>query len=180
MDSVFRWIESSALSVWTRESTSLIAYPAILSAPAIGMALAAGINAAIALRLLDAASEIPAAEMRRFAGVAWIGLAIHAVSGMLLLIAYPTKALTNPGLFIAASGVNALTFYLTTYRTVTANGAPVGAPPAAKAMAAVSLSLWIGVIVAGRLLTFYRPFPCQPPEPGFVATCIPGFHANWK
>jgi hypothetical protein len=41
MDSVFRWVESSALSVWTRESTSLIAYPAILSAHAIGMALAA-------------------------------------------------------------------------------------------------------------------------------------------
>src|SRR5262245_7807027 len=58
MDPVFRWIESSALSVWTRESTSLIAYPAILSAHAIGMALAAGVNAAIALRLLGAASEI--------------------------------------------------------------------------------------------------------------------------
>ena len=96
MDSLFRWIESSALSVWTRESASLIAYPAILSAHAIGMALAAGINAAIALRLLGAASEIPAAELRRYAGVAWIGFVINAVSGMLLLIAYPTKALTNP------------------------------------------------------------------------------------
>src|SRR5262249_35998233 len=104
MDSMFRWIESSALSVWTRESTtSLIAYPAILSAHAVGMALAAGINAAIALRLLGAASEIPAVEMRRYAGVAWIGFAINAVSGMLLLIAYPTKALTNPMFYLKLS-----------------------------------------------------------------------------
>jgi hypothetical protein len=38
------------------------------------------------------------------------------------------------------------------------------------------------VIVAGRLLTFYRPVPCQPPEPGFLATCIPGFDTSkyWK
>jgi len=103
MDSLFRWIESSALSVWTRESASLIAYPAILSAHAIGMALAAGINAAIALRLLGAASEIPAAELRRYAGVAWIGFVINAVSGMLLLIAYPTKALTNPMFYLKLS-----------------------------------------------------------------------------
>jgi len=27
----------------------------------------------------------------------------------------------------------------------------------ARIIAAVSLSMWIGVIVAGRLLTFYRP-----------------------
>jgi len=82
--------------------------------------------------------------------------------------------------FIAAAGLNALTFYLTTYRKVAANGAPADAPLAAKAMAAASLSLWIGVIIAGRLLTFYRPFPCEPPEPGLLATYIPGFHANWK
>ena len=65
MDPVFRWIESSALSVWTRESTSLLAFPAILSAHAIGMALAAGVNAAIALHLLgDEARTLPASADR--------------------------------------------------------------------------------------------------------------------
>jgi hypothetical protein len=48
MDPFFRWIESTPLSVWTRESTSVLAFPAILSVHAIGMALAAGVNAAIA------------------------------------------------------------------------------------------------------------------------------------
>ena len=34
--------------------------------------------------------------MRRFVAVLWIGFWINAASGVLLLIAYPTKALTNP------------------------------------------------------------------------------------
>jgi len=37
MDPFFLWLESTSLSVWTRESTSVFAFPAILSAHAIGM-----------------------------------------------------------------------------------------------------------------------------------------------
>src|SRR5262245_3721533 len=103
MDPVFRWIESSALSVWTRESTSLLAYPAILSAHAIGMGLAAGVSAAIALHMLGAAPDIPTEEMRRYAVVGWIGFGLNAVSGVMLLIAYPTKALTNPLFYVKLS-----------------------------------------------------------------------------
>jgi hypothetical protein len=37
----------------------------------------------------------------------------------------------------------------------------------------VSLSVWIAVIVCGRLLTFYRPGDCELKDAGFIATCIP-------
>jgi len=40
--------------------------------------------------------------------------------------------------------------------------------------------LWISVLVAGRLLTFYRPFPCEPAGPGFLATCIPGYYDQYR
>jgi len=151
----------------------------------IGLSLLVGTVGLFDLRLLGLGRRIPIAAMHRLIPWGLAGFGINAVSGIAFLLAEPDQYVYNPSfhvkvLFIAAAGVNALTFYLTTYRKVTANGAPVGAPPAAKAMAAASLSLWIGVIIAGRLLTFYRPFPCQPPEPGFLATCIPGFHANWK
>src|SRR4029077_13793239 len=85
MDPLFRWIETSPLSVWTRESTSLLAYPAILSVHAIGMGLAAGVNAAIALHLLGVGPDIPTRELRRFAAVVWFGFAINAASGVMLL-----------------------------------------------------------------------------------------------
>ena len=65
--------------------------------------MAAGVNAAIALRLLGAAPGIPPQELRRFGGVAWTGFALNAVSGLMLLIAYPTKALTNPVFYLKMS-----------------------------------------------------------------------------
>jgi len=40
------------------------------------------------------------------------------------------------------------------------------------------VGLWIGVIVAGRLLTFYRPFPCGPAGPGFIAQCLPNYYGQ--
>src|SRR5258705_8436314 len=103
MDPLLRWLESSPLSIWTRESNSVLAYPAILSAHAIGMALAAGVNAAIALHLLGVGPGIPTQELRRFVGVLWLGFWMNAVSGGLLLIAYPTKAVTNPVFFVKLS-----------------------------------------------------------------------------
>jgi len=94
-------------------------------------------------------------------------------------MAEPDQYIYNPAfhwkmLFIAVAGVNALAFYLTSYRRATAPGA-VDVPRRARAIALASLCLWIAVIICGRLLTFYRPWPCGPEGPGFLATCIPGW-----
>jgi hypothetical protein len=43
--------------------------------------------------------------------------------------------------------------------------------------AAVSLCLWLGVIVAGRLLTFYRPSPCEG-DPGVLSHCLPNYYGT--
>jgi hypothetical protein len=147
----------------------------------IGLSLLIGTVGLFDLRLLGVARRIPIAAMHRLIPWGLVGFGINAATGVSFLLAEPDQYVYNRSfhfklLFIAAAGVNALTFYLTSYRRITADGAPADAPPAAKLCAAVSLSLWIAVIVAGRLLTFYRPFPCEPPEPGFLATCIPGFH----
>jgi hypothetical protein len=160
-------------------------WPVAESLHFVGLSLLIGTVGLFDLRLLGLGRRIPIAALHRLIPWGLAGFGINAVSGIAFLLAEPDQYVYNPSfhlkvLFIAAAGLNALTFYLTTYRKVAANGAPADAPPAAKAMAAASLSLWVGVIIAGRLLTFYRPFPCQPPEPGFLATCIPGFHANWK
>ena len=39
------WLESTGVSVWIRESPSILAFPGILSCHAIGMGFAAGVNA---------------------------------------------------------------------------------------------------------------------------------------
>src|SRR6478752_1538214 len=52
-------IEASALSTWIRESDAMYAFPGILIVHTLGMALAAGSVAAIGLRLLGVARQIP-------------------------------------------------------------------------------------------------------------------------
>jgi hypothetical protein len=103
VDAIFLWLEATRLSVWVRESTSVLAFPAILSVHAIGMGLAVGVNAAIALRLLGVAAGVPPPELKRFAPAMWIGFWLNLASGLLLLIGYPTKALTNPVFYLKLS-----------------------------------------------------------------------------
>src|SRR5688572_13837387 len=90
------WLEATALSTWLRESLSLLAFPFVLVLHTVGMGFLAGANAAIDLRILGVASGVPLQPMERFFPVMWAAFAVNAVSGVLLLIAYPAKALTNP------------------------------------------------------------------------------------
>ena len=157
MDPFFRWLESTPLSVWTRESTSVFAYPAILSAHAIGMALAAGVSAAIALHLLGVGPDIPTPEMRRFVGILWLGFWMNAVSGVMLVVAYPTKALTNPVFYLKLSLVSTAMGLLTVInRRLLRDPAPVGdwASRQRRFLAVASLVSWAGAITAGRLLAY--------------------------
>jgi len=47
---LFAWIESTAFSVWMRESPSIFSFPIILAVHTIGLGLLAGINVALDLR----------------------------------------------------------------------------------------------------------------------------------
>jgi hypothetical protein len=157
-------------------------WPAAESLHFIGLSLLVGTIGLFDLRLLGFARRVPILAMHRLVPWGLLGFAVNDVTGAAFLMAEPDQYVYNPAfqlklLFIAVAGLNALTFYWTSYSRVAALNATAGpqqAPRAARIVAAVSLSLWMFVIVAGRLLTFYRPFPCGPAGPGIVATCIPG------
>lgn len=157
IDALFAWLEATPFSIWTRESTSVLAYPAILSAHAIGMGLAAGINAAIGLRVIGFASSIPVVELRRFVPLMWFGFALNAVSGVVLLIAYPTKALTNPVFYLKLALV-ALSMWLfgriggRLFVDAEISAGPL--PRGTRILAMLSLATWAGAIISGRLLAY--------------------------
>jgi hypothetical protein len=150
------WLESTGVSVWIRESPSILAFPGILICHAIGMGFAAGVNAAVALRILGVASTVPPGEMRRFLPVMWFGFWLNAASGIALLIAYPTKALTNPLFYVklalVASGVW-LAKVIGRYLSGVSTG-DVSPPRTPRVLAAASLGSWAGAIAAGRLLAY--------------------------
>ena len=63
----------------------------------------------------------------------------------------------NDRVRIAVAGLNVLAFYSTTFHRLLARAADAAPPLGARIAGSVSLCAWIGVLAAGRLLTFFRP-----------------------
>jgi len=146
------WLETTALSVWVREAPTMFAFPFILIVHAWGMGIIAGGNAAIDLRILGFAPRVPLSAMAKFYPVMWFGFAINAISGFLLLMGYPTKALTNPVFYLKLLCIAVgMVLMSRLRRRVVPEDSP---PPNAKVMAALSLIVWAGAIVSGRLLAY--------------------------
>ncbi len=151
MDPIFIWIEQSAYSVWVREAVTVWAFPFMLILHAVGMGLLAGLHIAICMRVLGLAPAVPLAAMRSFFPFLWFGLAINVFSGVSLLIAYPTKALTNPLFYVKMSLIAAA---LVGLRWMRKNVFGSGLPPSARTVAGLSIFFWVGAIFAGRWLAY--------------------------
>ena len=156
IDPFLVWLESTALSEWVVGSPSMLAFPGILALHAIGMGLAAGLAAVLDLRILGVARGVPLVEFRRFQPVLWGGFWLNAVSGVLLLVGYPTKALTNPVFYLKLLLIAvAMVLFVRIDRLIRTGDAT--APPTAQTLrrlAIVSLLCWSGAITAGRLLAY--------------------------
>jgi hypothetical protein len=157
------------------------AWPAAESVHFIGLCLLVGAIFLFDLRLIGFGRSIRIGALHKLVPWGLLGFAMTGASGILFLLTEPDQYVYNPAfhlklLFMATAGLNALAFYITSYQKATAPGAPDEAPRLAKIIAVASLTLWIAVIVSGRLLTFYRPFPCGPEGPGFLAECLPNYY----
>jgi hypothetical protein len=154
----FVWIEQSALSVWVRESPSLLAFPFILFLHTLGLALLAGISVALDLWLLMGATRAPRIAARGLFRVMWLGFAINALSGIVLLVAYPAKALTNWVFYTKMLLILlALLALEATRREVFEDVRPgdaITVTRRARDLALASLLFWAGTIFTGRLLAY--------------------------
>jgi len=153
-------------------------WPAAESIHFIGLSMLVGMIFLWDLRLLGMAKRIPIAALHKLVPWAVLGYMINLVSGSFFLMTEPDQYIYNPAfhfklLFMAVAGLNVAAFYLTTSRRTMGPDARDEAPRAAKVRATISRCMWISVIVCGRLLTFYRPGPCDRTGPGFLAECIP-------
>jgi hypothetical protein len=160
IDPFLAWVESTTLSQWIVGSPSMFAFPGILVLHAIGMGFAVGVSAALDLRILGVAPRIPLTEMRRFLPFLWAGFWLNAVSGVLLLIGYPTKALTNPVFYLKLTLIAvAMTLLVRISRSVfNTEAVPAtpdrALPPRLRTLAISSLVCWASAITAGRLLAY--------------------------
>lgn len=154
MHEFFLWIETSAFSEWVRESVSVFAFPSILAAHTVGMGFVAGVNALLDLRILGVAPQVPLVEIKRFFPVMWFGFWLNAVSGVVLLIGYPTKALTNPLFYVKLAFIAIAMVLVQSIRKRVFPEAPVEGPAYPTRLAIASLVCWSGAIGAGRFLAY--------------------------
>jgi hypothetical protein len=145
----------------------------------IGLSLLIGTVGVFDLRLIGIGRRIPLRTLHRLIPWGLAGFAMNMTTGLMFLMTEPDQYIYNPSFHvkmvcIAAAGLNAAVFYLTVGRRALAADAPLEAPRAARMIGGISLALWISVIIAGRLLTFYRPFECEPDRPAeMLLTCSP-------
>ena len=149
-------IEGSALALWTRESPSIWGYPTILTLHTFGLAFVVGANAVVNFALLGFAPRIPIPTLRQLFPIMWWAFALNFVTGVLLFMSdattkagqwvfYVKLALIAVALFVARTESNALRRH---------DDAIGNVPAKLRTLALVSLVVWTGAIVAGRLLAY--------------------------
>lgn len=138
------------------------AWPIAESLHFMGMSVLVGVVGLFDLRLLGFARSVPVAAFHRLIPLGVAAFAVNAVTGFCFLAGTPDQYLFNLAFrfkvaFFAIAGLNVLAFYTATFRRLLALDPAAPPPLAARLAGGVSIGAWIGVMAAGRLLTFFRP-----------------------
>lgn len=156
MDHLLLAVQNSRFAFWLSQG----AFPPIITAHSIGMALLVGLQGIINLRVLGLGRGLPIPALRRFMKFVWIGFWINLCSGLLLFSITPDKFIHNTlfrfklafiiaGLFLGALLNTSLLKVGDEYSN------PNAIPPARdRALAFLSLACWVSAIVAGRYLAY--------------------------
>jgi hypothetical protein len=151
----FARIEETGFSIWLRESDW--GFFTALTFHSLALALVVGVNLAINLRVLGFAEQVPIKLMSRFLPLMKFGLLIVVVSGVLLLIAYPAKALTNVVFYLKIAAIIValvLTRHFTSSLMQQSDSAVPNPTSKQKKLAITALILWFVSIGAGRFLAY--------------------------
>jgi hypothetical protein len=151
-------IENSAFATFVRESPTLFGYTAVLSLHAIGLAIVAGVNAVVALRLLGIAREIPLRPIVKLFPLMYVGFWVNALSGVALLSANASGMLANTMFWIKMVFIALAVAVMRLMRqTIFSDAALAGGgveDARGRQLAIASLVCWTGAIIAGRMTAY--------------------------
>lgn len=153
------WIQRTSLAVEIRDS--LLLFPLLESAHVIGLAIVFGTVVILDLRLLGLATTYRPFSRLGADTLPWTlaAFALAATTGALMFITNASVYFHNGWfrakvLLLVLAAVNAIAFELTARRTIVDWDLKRAAPASARAIATVSLVIWLAVIVAGRMIGF--------------------------
>ena len=113
--------------------------------------------------MLGVAKGITPRAIHRLVPWGVAGYAVNVLTGIVFFTGHPDQYFYNDAfrfkaLFMVVAGINILLFYSTSMFEDMKSLAPgARAGLLVKLVAGTSLSMWVAVLVCGRLLTFYRP-----------------------
>ncbi len=155
---MFEWLENSAIALWVGES--LYGYPFMLALHAVGLAIVVGIFAMRDLRVLGFFPGIRYAAIDSVRKLAWSGFLINAVSGCFLFSSQATVFVDNTPFLTKLSLIFLAAICAAIIQNRMHNEAAgwdesgAVADRSVRILAFVSLLLWTGAIVAGRLVAY--------------------------
>jgi hypothetical protein len=157
--SICQVLEDTWLGTVVRERVYFI--PQILHV--VGMALFGGAVVVDDLRLLGLLRHPTFSELsQQLLPWKWAGLIVVGLSGFAIFMTDATLLYRNAGfqwkvVLLLLVALNAWIFRSKVYRDVALSEKSGAMPRAAKASAAISLLLWIGVVIASRIIGFVGP-----------------------
>ena len=154
-----RWLSTTTVADYMHGRWE---WPVAESLHFIGLSMLIGTVGLFDLLLLGMGRRIPLAALHRLIPWGIAGYLINFLTGVCFLTAEGYQYMYNPAfhlkvLSMSIAGLNVLVFYTTLFRRVKTLGPGENAPLPARIIGGVSLTCWLGVILFGRLLTFYRP-----------------------
>jgi uncharacterized membrane protein len=169
ISSMLEWLQTTSVAVQIRDS--LYAFPLLESVHVIGLALVFGTIAILDLRLLGVASTNRAVS-RILADVltwTWVAFVVTAVTGGLMFMTNAVVYFNNTFfrakmILLVLAGVNMLVFELTARKTMAEWDTDRSAPPIGRVVATLSLLIWVGVIVTGRVIGFTATRAAAPAD----------------
>ena len=155
--SLLQWVEGTDLSTAIREGA--LPYPILGGVHLLAIALFGGMVLMTDFRLLGwAMRRTPVTDVvRQFQAWKRAGFVVLVASGLLLAWAEPLKLYRSPSFWVkmallALVGVHALVFRVRVYGATAR--LDVAETIEGKLAAAISLVLWAGLIVSGRLIAY--------------------------
>ena len=156
-----QWLYDSNIGTSIRES--IWVFPIIETIHVLGITLLVGTVAILDLRLLGLVlkREQVSRVARQILPLTWAGFAVMFSSGFLLFWAEAAKCYANPAfrfklLLLILVGLNPLIFHLTIYRSVLSWNESLVTPLRARLAAFLSLTLWGGIVCAGRAIAYFQ------------------------
>jgi hypothetical protein len=159
--SILDWVQNTNLSVAIREGG--LPYPVLGGLHLWSIALFGGMLLVTDLRLLGWALKSRSVSDIWYMALPWkrFGFVVIVATGLLLMWSEPIRLYQSPSFWVkmvlfALVGVHALVFRRSVYQHPEKLDA--GITPQAKLAAVISLVLWAGIVLAGRMIAFDASF----------------------